>query len=307
VQTTSAFTSRPSGGAVSGPNRDGRGWWTSKQGLRKIDFLLTLCLLGAIVLPWLLGSQHSSAPLDVSVDSLSFSTVEVGAETSPQEVTLNSKGREAVKLGEITVDGSDRRDFLAEHECSGEILRMNRECTVSVTFSPHGDGSRSARLTIRSVAGDTEIVSLSGTGAGGTARASLSPPVMSVSAAEGETTTRRFTLENTGSASLKIYGVALNDQYGFFSSTNDACSNTSLESGASCSIEVNFTPTSDNNTEGELVIKHDAPGSPSRARLEGATTLPTTGKTTPSPSNTASPSSSSTASPYSSSTASPVP
>jgi len=264
--------------------------------LKIIALVLTLLLLIGVIA---LGAERpiGGTSLGVSPVGLDFGKVEVGTTTRPREITLTSTGSKSVELGEIIVRGSHPADFKADGKCSGRTLRTDQTCAVKVTFSPSEEGSHSARLAIHSADGGTETVSLSGTGAGGTAHTSLSPSEMNVSAAVGETTTRRFTLENTGSASFKIYGVALNDQYGFFSSTNDTCTDISLEPGASCSIEVNFLPTSNNDSEGELVIKHDAPGGPSRARLEGATTLPPTGETTLSPSSTASPSSSSTASP----------
>jgi Protein of unknown function (DUF1573) len=327
VQTTSTSTSRPSDAARSRPNRDGRRWWRYRLGLRIIDFLLTLCLLGAIVfgiqrpddgslsniLPGRLGDErpggssdknkvgnegpgqpegngrHSIASLDVSPDSLNFGTVEVGTETRPQEVTLNSKGSKAIKLGEITVRGSYPADFESDRKCSGRFSRPDQKCAVWVTFSPSGGGSRSARLMIHSITGDTETVSLSGTGAlGGTARASLSPPVMDAGTSVGKTVTGRFTFKNTGSGPLTIYNIMVSDEHGFFTITDDMCSDNSLDQGSSCSIEVTFTPAWDANSEGELAVKHDASGSPSTARLEGTTTLPPPGETTPSPSNTAS-------------------
>ena len=137
--------------------------------------------------------------------------------------------------------------------------------------------------------GRSETVQLSGTGAvSGTAHARLSPPDMKVIAPVGETVTLRFDFENTGTAPLTVFGVALEDEHSYFTGNGDACSNHRLEPGTGCLIEVFFTPTSTVTSKGEILIKHGAPGGPSRARLEGVgaieeTTLPQSGTASPVP------------------------
>jgi hypothetical protein len=229
------------------------------------------------------------ASLDVSPRSLGFGTVEVGAKTSPQEVTLVSTDEEPVELDDITIDGPDKEEFGFDRKCSGMTLRTDQECTVSVTFTPAADRKYSARLVIDRADGDSETVQLSGTGVeSGTAHATLSPPDMKAIAPVGKTVTLRFDFENTGTAPLTVYGVVLEDEHGYFTGNGGACSKDRLEPGTGCSIEVFFTPVSTVTSEGELLIKHGAPGGTSRARLEGVgtieeTTLPQSGTAPPDP------------------------
>ena len=283
---------RSSSGANPWPVGDAP--WGLRLGLGITALVLTVVILIVVVLGISGGQGKGDDPpgpasLDVSPRSLSFGTVEVGAETRSQKVTLVSKGREAVELEEIAIDGHDRDDFGFDRKCSGTTFRADQECTVSVTFTPATDRKYSARLVIDRAAGDSETVQLSGTGVeGGTAHATLSPPDMKAIAPVGKTVTLRFDFENTGTAPLTVYGVVLKDEHGYFTGNGDACSKVRLEPGTGCSIEVFFTPVSTVTSEGELLIEHGAPGGTSRAHLEGVgaieeTTLPRSSTTPPDP------------------------
>ena len=282
-------SSSPMSSSGASPRPVGYWPWVLRLGLGITALVLTVVILVVLALGRKPDDSNGPVSLDVSPSRLSFRNVDVGAKTSPQDVTLVSRGRGTVELDKITIDGPDRDRFKADRKCSGMTLRSERNCTVSVSFTPAADRKYCAQLVIDRRSGRSETVQLSGTGAvSGTAHARLSPPDMKVIAPVGETVTLRFDFENTGTAPLTVFGVALEDEHSYFTGNGDACSNHRLEPGTGCLIEVFFTPTSTVTSKGEILIKHGAPGGPSRARLEGVgaieeTTLPQSGTASPVP------------------------
>jgi len=82
---------------------------------------------------------------------------------------------------------------------------------------------------------------------------------------------RSFDISNNGNAALTISGIAAS---GDFSQTNN-CTAT-LNAGASCTVNVKFTPTATGTRSGSVTITDTAPGSPHSVSLSGTgTTAPT--------------------------------
>jgi hypothetical protein len=106
------------------------------------------------------GSTNGSA-LTASPSSLSFGTVNVGATSSAQSVTVKNPGSGSVSISSVSVSGP----FGQTNAC-GTSLAAGASCTVSVTFTPTASGSASGSLSVASSApGSPLTVSLSGTGA----------------------------------------------------------------------------------------------------------------------------------------------
>ncbi len=81
---------------------------------------------------------------------------------------------------------------------------------------------------------------------------------------------KSFNISNGGNASLTIAGVTAS---GDFSQTNNC---TTLNPGASCTVNVVFTPTATGTRSGSVTITDSAPGSPHSVSLSGTgTTAPT--------------------------------
>jgi hypothetical protein len=81
---------------------------------------------------------------------------------------------------------------------------------------------------------------------------------------------RSFDISNNGNASLTISGIAAS---GDFSQTNNCAT---LNPGASCTVNVKFTPTATGTRSGSVTITDTAPGSPHSVSLSGTgTTAPT--------------------------------
>jgi len=88
--------------------------------------------------------------------------------TSPlQTITLLSNGTVPLSIGSITLTGTNTTDFAETSNCPSapNTLAVNAFCTISVTFTPTANGTRSASVTIAdNVSGSPQSVSLTGTG-----------------------------------------------------------------------------------------------------------------------------------------------
>jgi hypothetical protein len=173
------------------------------------------------------------------------------ATSAAQNLTLANNGTAPLNLSAITLLGST--DFNETNNCPASLV-PGASCTVSVTFKPLSRGSKAATLSFTSPQPFTASATLSGTGvapvAGLTASLNFAPQVVQT------TTTQAATLTNSGDASLTIASISTT---GDFTQTNNC--GTSLAAGASCSVQVSFTPTAFGARTGSLVVNDDDPAS----------------------------------------------
>ncbi len=85
----------------------------------------------------------------------------------------------------------------------------------------------------------------------------------------GSTTQLTETVTNTGTAPLDITEI---DAGGDYSAPSDTCVGNSIAANASCSIDVNFTPSVTGTDNGTLVLTDNAPDSPQTLQLTGSGT-----------------------------------
>jgi len=118
-----------------------------------------------------LGSQAYPVSIPVTVQppmlttsptSLTFSNQSIGTSSSPQQVTVTNVTANAISVLSMTANG----DFSETDNCiASSPLAPNGACTVNVTFSPTGTGSRTGNLSIANSANLIPIVvALNGTG-----------------------------------------------------------------------------------------------------------------------------------------------
>jgi hypothetical protein len=171
------------------------------------------------------------------------------ATTVSQNLTLANNGTAPLNISAITLSGS--AEFNETNNCPAS-LAPGASCTVSVAFKPLSRGSKTATLSFTSPQPFTASAALSGTGiapvAGLTPSLNFAPQVVQT------TTTQAATLTNSGDASLTIASIATT---GDFTQTNNC--GTSLAAGASCTIQVSFTPTVSGARTGSLVVNDDDP------------------------------------------------
>jgi hypothetical protein len=195
--------------------------------------------------------------------SLTFAPEPVGIMSAAQKVRLSNDGSKAMAVTSVVASG----DFAQTNDCpiSPGTVPPSGFCTLSVTFIPTATGIRTGAVTISDNApGSPHQLPLTGTG--GLPVVSLTPASLNFgSQAVGTTSPAQpATLKNTGSGPLSIASIAT---AGDFAQTNN-CGST-VNAGASCTLNVTFTPTATGTRTGTLSITDDAAGSPHHLLLSG--------------------------------------
>jgi hypothetical protein len=213
-------------------------------------------------------SGTGSAPVALSVASLSFSATVAGGTSAAKTVTLTNN--QAVTLNNIGIAASG--PFTVASNTCGTSLLAGKSCTVGVTFSPTAVGSATGTLMFSdSGSNSPQTVSLSGTGS--------SPVTLSVTSLSFSTTVagstsaaKTVTLTNKQAVTLNNVGIAVSAPFAVASNT---CA-TSIAAGASCAVGVTFVPTVVGSATGTLTFNDSAITGPQTVSLSGTGSAPVT-------------------------------
>ncbi len=204
--------------------------------------------------------------LTLSSDGLDFGLQIVGFASQKRSETLTNISGVTLTINSITTGGSNADDFIKSDTC-GSRLAGGTNCTIDVTFTPGQLGPRTASISIT----DDDISSpqtfpLTGIGATRGSNATLSATSLTFGNQVIGTTSssQSVTLTNYGTATLNLSSITASDDFG---ETHTCGAN--LQSGASCTIEVVFTPTSSGRVSGTLSLADDAADSPQSLTLSG--------------------------------------
>jgi hypothetical protein len=187
----------------------------------------------------------------VSPASLTFGSENIGTSSAAQNVTLSNSGTGPLSIATVAVSGTNAADFTSVNGC-GASLAVGANCTISLTFTPKGSGSRAATLAVtdntNNVTGSTQTVALSGTGVA-VPQAAVSPASLTFTSQNIGTTSpaQTATISNKGTGPLTIASISLGGADSVAFPTTNNCS-ASVPVGGSCTISVTFTP----NTAGAL-------------------------------------------------------
>ncbi len=242
----------------------------------------TSCTINVVFSPTVMGSRTGSlsltsnsnpAPAAVSLSgaglaavagfspsSLTFASQTVGTSSGPQAVTLSNSGNTALTISSLNLGG----DFSQTNNC-GTSLGAGASCTINVVFSPAALGGRTGSMWLTSNSNNAPPpVNLSGTGVG--ALPALSPSSLTFAAQLVGTasTAQTITLTNNGNMSLAISSLATT---GDFSQTNNC--GASLAAGASCAINVVFSPSASGARFGSVVLSSNGSPAQMSASLSG--------------------------------------
>ncbi|MHB8644169.1 MAG: choice-of-anchor D domain-containing protein [Thermomicrobiales bacterium] len=169
----------------------------------------------------------------------------------------------------ITAGGTDYVIDTTGGGSCGATLAAGASCTLSVGFTPTVTGARPGTLTVTDNApGSPHAVALSGTGTQPAVTLST-PSITCADTATGATgACPQISLTNSGTATLTITLPFVTTDV--FATGSTTCTS-SLAVGASCSISINFLPTSSftGARTGTLKITDNAPNSPQTVNLAG--------------------------------------
>ena len=85
--------------------------------------------------------------VSLSPSSQNFGTVSIGSSSPSQTFTITNSTANTVHISGISFTGTNAGDFSETDTCSSPIASSGT-CTINVTFTPGGSGSRSATLSV---------------------------------------------------------------------------------------------------------------------------------------------------------------
>ena len=201
------------------------------------------------------GTGIAAAPVVGALPSLlTFTSQLQGTSSAAQPVMVSNTGNVALIVTNISASG----DFSQTNNC-GTSVAASGSCMINVTFTPTATGTRTGILTItdnnNGTAGSMQTVNL--TGIGTLPVAGVLPGTLTFTSQTVGTSSasQPVTLSNTGTAALSIADIAAS---GDFSQTS-TCGAT-LPAGATCPINVTFTPTTNGARTGTLTITDNTNG-----------------------------------------------
>ena len=167
-------------------------------------------------------------------------------------------------------------DFTIASNGCGSAQAAGASCTVGVQFTPTATGARAATLKVTDAGGDSSLVYLAGSTTSGL---SLAPSGQVPACSSGNTFqfcntptggsagTTSFTLTNTSGVQVTGVTVPATSVGGDFTVANTSCLSI-LPAGASCTLNVQFSPTTTALLQEPLVVT-DADGDTATANLAG--------------------------------------
>ncbi len=214
----------------------------------------------------ILQTRHCSP---ASTTALNFALPQsVGTPSPAETVLLSNYNSTSMAISSIVTSG----DFSQTNNCSKSLSAYIPDnsvpyCSVTVTFTPSAQGSRTGSLTLTD--GDStspQTVSLSGMGT----EVSLSAALLSFGTVPvgSSSTTKNVTFSNLSSSPITISSIAATGDY----SQTNTCGGT-VAGNSSCTVTVKFTPTTPGTLYGTVAIT-DSDGSRSQVvNLTGVGTL----------------------------------
>ncbi len=219
--------------------------------------------------PQVLGLTGTGiARVTISPSSLNFGTVPIGMVSAIKTVKLTNNTASSIAIASITASG-DFSSVPAGTGGCGSILLANTSCTEDVFFTPTELGTVDGSV-IFTDAGTHQYVTLAGKGTG-TANSpiTLTPPALAFgNQTIGSTSTvQSVTIKNTGATSLNLT-FAASGSYIKSNPALGACSS-SLAGGASCTINVQFSPAVLGAIDGSVSVNYSGANSPQVISLTG--------------------------------------
>lgn len=228
----------------------------------------------AIALSGTASGSVVTAPLaSITPSALTLAATAIGATSAAQNVNVANSGNAALSISAIGL--SNPADFtIAGGTCAaGGSVAAGASCTVSVAFKPAAGttGTRSGSLTIsHNAAGSPGSVSLSGNATAAAASAASMTASLAFGSVNvgGTSAAQTATLANTGTAALMM-GTLATGSAEFTLSGGTCAAGGTLAAGASCSINLAFTPSAAGSRSASLVVTHNASGGQSSTSVSG--------------------------------------
>lgn len=202
--------------------------------------------------------------LTISPATHDFGAVVPGTSSSAVPYTVQNTGGAQAGAVTVALNGADAADFaLITDGCTGRTIPGGGSCTFAVAFAPQDAGAKTASVSVSATPGGSASAAVSGTG--------LRPATLTVAPAAhdfGDTvlgvssTSTILTVQNVGDVPTGVLSTAVGGTDGAeFTVASDACDGTTLAPSASCTIAVNFSPTTAGPKAADVVVAATPGGS----------------------------------------------
>ena len=139
-------------------------------------------------------------------------------------------------------------------------MPAGQNCTITVTFTPNGPGTRLGAVTLKDNSPGSPTQTIALTGIGESLGLGLTPASLNFgNILVGASATLSATLTNDGSASVNLTGFAVSPADGTYTLTNNNCPAT-LGVQQTCTFQISFTPPDVFTYKATLSITNSAGG-----------------------------------------------
>jgi trimeric autotransporter adhesin len=218
-----------------------------------------------------MGAAAAVPQLAFSPNPLIFTSAAVGTPVT-LPLVLSNPGSAVLNVNTYTLTGTNASNFTFTNGCSAS-LAAGANCTLMVTFTPTSTATVNAAISVSDNAtGSPQTANLTGsvTAPAVATVAPLSPVAFANTAVGSTATALPITVSNTGGATLTGISFSLTGTNpGDFAITSASTCGTTLAAGASCVIDVSFTPASAAAFTATLSVSDSASGSPQTAAITG--------------------------------------
>ncbi len=220
--------------------------------------------MGPTVIP-LYGTGLALPIGDLSVSSLNFGSSAIGIASPPLTVTLQNIGQASLTVSSATTTAGYS---VVSNTCT--TVPPGGTCIIGVAIIPPAAGVYPGTLTITDNDYYTaqQVVALTGVGATG-ALLRITPSSISFGNRGLNTaSTQQVSLVNTGSTTINFPSGGFRVDNPDYTLQNSTCGST-LAQGASCTLTIQFIPSSLYIDDGGLLITDNASGSPQPVYIQG--------------------------------------
>ena len=222
----------------------------------------------------LAGNATTNIPVaTITPAALTFSTQQVGTSSTAQTVTVGNNGGGRLVISSVAISGLH---FTQSGNCMGASLAAGQVCMLSVVFAPSASGSVASTLMVaHGAAGSPLSVALAGVGTSlpvPVLEASPSPAAFPGMTAVGQpSSAESVIITNAGPGSLTLGAISTNSsEFVLVGGTTGGCAAAmTIAQGASCAVDVRFSPTAPGARAGELRIASTGTPSPLIVAMAG--------------------------------------
>lgn len=214
-----------------------------------------------------LSGTGTSAALTLTPTNLIFGTQLVDTASPTQPVTLTNVSNGTVNVTGITASAQ----YSQTNNCPSS-LASNANCTINVAFQPTAPGTQAGTLTVTNNLTGPATTTLTGVGT----VMSFTPSSLNFgNQAKGTSSApQSVTVKNVGTGNVAITRINITGGHvSSYSQTNNCpVSPSTLAAGATCTVNVVFTPTLKGALPANLSFQDSGGGSPQNVPLTGTGT-----------------------------------